>query len=94
MPSIDTTPPRSGNLGDFVGVWIRDAREQRNWSQQDFALKIQRPQSMISRWERGRSVPDVAEWVQICAALGRNPCDSLGRVIQNESAHLPLFAGR
>lgn len=94
MPTIDTTPPRAGQIGDFVGVWIRDAREQRQWSQGELAKRLERPQSMISRWERGRAVPDVAEWVGICAVLGRNPCDSLARVIQSESAHLPLFAGR
>lgn len=92
MPTIDTTAPRPGQLGDFVGVWIRETRGQRQLSQGDLARKLNRPQSMISRWERGRAVPSVAEWVQVCAALGRNPCDALSRVISNESQHLPLFA--
>ena len=73
MPTIDTTAPRPGQLGDFVGVWIRETRGQRQLSQGDLARKLNRPQSMISRWERGRAVPSVAEWVQVCAALGRNP---------------------
>jgi ribosome-binding protein aMBF1 (putative translation factor) len=92
MPTIDTTAPRVGQLGDFVGVWIREARGQRQWSQGDLANRLDRPQSMISRWERGRAVPSVAEWVQVCAALGRNPADALSRVIQNENNALPLFA--
>lgn len=92
MPAIDTSAPRPGQLGDFVGVWIRETRGQRQLSQGELAHKLNRPQSMISRWERGVAVPSVAEWVQVCAALGRSPCDALARVISTESQHLPLFA--
>lgn len=38
------------------GEWIKEMREQRNWTQSDLAKMLDIPQSTLSGWETGKVV--------------------------------------
>jgi len=53
----------------FVGVLI-EARRTAGLTQQELALKLKRPQSFVSKYERGERRPDVIEFLQVAKDLG------------------------
>src|SRR5215467_16113835 len=50
---------------------LRRARSLKGWSQADLAAKIGTSFEMISRWERGVTVPSPYYRERLCAALGK-----------------------
>lgn len=53
-----------------LGPEIRRARERRGWTQEELALEMGTDQSIISKWERGMRVPDLATLQRLATVLG------------------------
>lgn len=52
----------------FISILI-EARKRGGLSQQDLAEKLGKPQSFVSKYERGERRLDVVEFIQVCRAL-------------------------
>src|SRR5215470_6783913 len=52
---------------------LRRARSLKGWSQADLAAKVGTSFEMISRWERGVTVPSPYYRERLCAALSKSP---------------------
>lgn len=53
-----------------AGLAILAHRRKKGWVQQELAKKAGLSQSMVSKVERGYSVPTVIDWNKITKALG------------------------
>ncbi len=72
IPYICAMPDASWNQ-DFATL-IRNARQERDWSQEDLENESGVSRSTLSRWERGLSdKPEPAHVRAVCAALGIDP---------------------
>lgn len=62
-------PPDPDELAREIGRRIREAREDRGWTQQDLAERtgIRRPN--VARLERGSGLPNLATLVRVAAGL-------------------------
>jgi transcriptional regulator with XRE-family HTH domain len=49
---------------------LKDARLKAGMTQGDVAKKIHRPQSFVSKYEKGERRLDIAEFIQICKVVG------------------------
>ena len=56
---------------------IVQARLQANLSQEVLAARLGKPQSFVSKYERGERRLDVVEFVRICECIGTPPGDLL-----------------
>ena len=54
-----------------LGQRIRDARDEKGWLQKDLARTVHVEPTTVSRWERGRSAPDLATIGLIAHALDK-----------------------
>src|SRR5438034_5013645 len=55
-------------------LWLRDAREERGWTQKDVADRIGAPHPLnISRWESGTAFPRSHYIEQLCLLFGKTP---------------------
>jgi transcriptional regulator with XRE-family HTH domain len=52
------------------GERLKAVREERQWTQAEFAARIQRDQSEVSRWERGRVMPEYDTLTILARGLG------------------------
>jgi transcriptional regulator with XRE-family HTH domain len=50
-----------------------DARKEKGLTQQDVAGRLERPQSFVSKYERGERRLDVVEFLEVADALGIDP---------------------
>ena len=50
------------------------ARGEARMTQHELASRISRPQSFVSKYERGERRLDVLEFVKICRVLNIDPC--------------------
>jgi hypothetical protein len=57
----------------IVGSCLAAARKKAGVSQDELALRLQKPQSFVSAYERGQRRVDVLEFLAILAALGADP---------------------
>jgi transcriptional regulator with XRE-family HTH domain len=55
------------------------ARKQNGITQADLAKRLKRPQSFVSKYERGERRLDVVEFGDVAKALGVDPVGFLGR---------------
>lgn len=55
--------------------WLVEARRERGITQAQLALLLGRPQSFISKYERGERRLDFVEVLEIAAALRVDACD-------------------
>lgn len=62
-----------------------EARRAAGLTQQDMAIRLDRLQSFVSKYERGERRLDVVEFVTICRVLDVDPC-SIVREIEELSA--------
>ena len=60
--------------------WLVDARRARGITQAQLANVLGRPQSFISKYERGERRLDFVEVVEIAAALRVDACDLVGEL--------------
>ena len=51
--------------------FLKKLRKESGLSQQELADRLKRPQSFVSKYERGERKLDFIETVEICEALGR-----------------------
>lgn len=51
------------------GQWLKQAREDRFWSQRDFAKECGSDVNSISHWERGKRRPRRAQFEAVLRAL-------------------------
>lgn len=59
-----------------------EARKAAGLTQIDLALRLSRPQSFVSKFERGERRLDVIEFLDIAAALGVDPYSFLSQLPQ------------
>ena len=68
-----------------IGSFIRQCRESGGLTQQQLADKLGVTNKAVSKWERGRSMPDVALFEPLCRELGISLSELLaGRRIEKE----------
>ena len=65
--------PRNQALRDR----LRGARESRGITQVDLALKLEKPQSFVSKYETGERRLDVLEFAEVCGALSLDAAEFL-----------------
>lgn len=53
-----------------TGRRIRAARDARGWRQEDLATRMDVRAITVSRWERGRFLPEVADFRRLADILG------------------------
>lgn len=58
-----------------------EARNSAGFTQIDLARKLARPQSFVSKYERGERRLDVIEFLEVANAIGIDPYPSLHHVI-------------
>lgn len=51
-------------------------------TQGQVAAKMRRPQSFVSKYENGERRLDVAEFVEVCHAIGVSPVSVMGELTQ------------
>jgi ribosome-binding protein aMBF1 (putative translation factor) len=62
-----------------------EARENAALTQYQLAARLKRPQSCVSKFERGERRLDVVEFIEVCKVLKMDPC-SIIRELAKESA--------
>lgn len=62
-------------------VVIVQARKDAGLTQSELASRLDKPQSYISKAERGERRIDVVEFIDLAQALGRNPSELFGRLL-------------
>lgn len=68
----------------FLGLLV-DARKKAGVTQAELAEALARPQSYVSKFERGERRIDVIELLDIAAALRTDPCDLLKKLQRRRS---------
>ncbi|MDO4975458.1 MAG: helix-turn-helix transcriptional regulator [Alphaproteobacteria bacterium] len=53
-----------------IGKYIAEKRKQANLTQEELGLKLGVGAKAVSKWERGRSLPDVSAFPELCKTLG------------------------
>ena len=49
-----------------VGVFIAQCRKEHNWTQQELGEKLGVTDKAVSKWENGRSFPDITLLEDLC----------------------------
>ena len=65
---------------EFI-AFIASARKAADVTQVELAARLGKPQSFVSKVERGERRLDVIEFCQVAEALGRNPAEMLSEFI-------------
>lgn len=77
---------RSAIAIEKILAWhLTQARNRANLSQSALARAVGRPQSFVAKIELNRRPVDVAEFVQLCAAMEQDPCELLTTVVRSRS---------
>lgn len=63
----------SAEYNTFLGHVVA-ARKKSGLTQQQLAERLGKPQSYVSKYERGERRVDVVEFLRIAAAIGVDPC--------------------
>jgi transcriptional regulator with XRE-family HTH domain len=61
-------------------VWLVEARKRLGITQHELAVKLGKPQSYVSKYERGERRLDVVEFIEITETLGLDPIEILERL--------------
>jgi transcriptional regulator with XRE-family HTH domain len=61
---------------------LRSARETAGMTQDDVASRMHRPQSFVSKLEGGERHLDVAEFLDLCNALGVSPVSVISELVE------------
>lgn len=56
------------------------ARQEAGLTQQEVSLRLQRPQSFVSKYESGERGLDVIEFLDVCRAIGAEPQSILNKL--------------
>lgn len=81
--SIPRGVPRSVFTAEYAELrrLLIDARQAAGVSQATLAARLGRPQSFVSKFERGQRRLDVIEFLEITRALKRDPIPILRRLL-------------
>ena len=71
---------------NFLGRKIADARRHARLTQNDLAARVGVTAQAVSKWEQGRSCPDIAILDEIADALGISLIELLGMEKRNKSS--------
>ena len=63
----------------FLRLLIESRKEAR-LTQQELADRLNRPQSFVSKYEKGERRLDVAEFLKISEAIGFDPCELIRKL--------------
>ncbi len=63
----------------FRGLLI-EARQAENLTQAELAERLGRPQSFVSKYERGERRLDVVEFLEVARTLGLDPCEIIRKL--------------
>jgi len=66
-------------------TWLVDARRAQRLTQMDLAERLVRPQSFVSKYERGERRLDFVEVIEIADALRVDACELVGELRQPPS---------
>ncbi len=61
-----------------------DAREKKGLTQADVAAKLGKPQSYVSKYERGERRLDIVEFLEVMRVLDIEPCKIIKELEKNE----------
>ena len=70
----------------FLGRKIADARRNARLTQNDLAVRVGVTAQAVSKWEQGRSCPDIAILDEIADALGISLFELLGMENREKSS--------
>lgn len=82
-----------------IGAFIREMRKEQGMTQEQLAEKLDVSQKSISRWENGKTMPDLSLYEPLCEALGVQVSELLyakrmsndEKVVQGEKTALNLI---
>lgn len=74
-----------------IGKFIKDIRLKENLSQQKFAQKYNVTYQAVSKWENGKSIPDIAILKQMCSDYDMNLDDFLEAKISKSKNEKRIF---
>lgn len=74
MKSIHSEP-----YGRFLSL-MTEARVRLDLSQRELARLLKKPQSFVSKYERGERRLDVIEFMELCKVLKLDPCGVLRKI--------------
>ncbi|WP_448204694.1 helix-turn-helix domain-containing protein [Azospirillum sp. sgz302134] len=63
---------------------LRELRQDKGLKQTEVAERLGLPQSYISKYESGERRLDVIEFIDLCAVLGVDPREIIGRLLDGE----------
>ncbi len=63
---------------------LRDERKRAGLTQAKLAKKLRRPQSFVSKYERGDRRLDVIEFIEVAQVIGFDPHDFLRQLVSNK----------
>lgn len=83
MESPDQSTMKSGSSEAYerFSRLLIEAREESGLSQQEVADRLGRPQTYVSRCERGVRRLDVIEFLEIAQAIGTNPIEFIKKLV-------------
>lgn len=70
----------TSRYSEFLKLII-SARKQAGFTQQQLAQKLKKPQSYISKYERGERRLDVVEFLEIAEIIDIQPCEVLRKLM-------------
>lgn len=82
-----TRHERSKEITRSCGTLLRKVREGAGFSRAQIGRKCDRPKEFLDRIERGERRIEVVDFMDICAAAGKDAAEALGELFA-ESAHL------
>lgn len=63
----------------FIAL-LRQARQAADLTQAELSKQLGRPQSFVSKYERGERRLDVVEFMEICERIGVEPLDMMRKI--------------
>ncbi len=88
--AAESAAPKRGHRASKPTNWLRSFREQRGWSQNDLAVRLNEnggtvyDGSVISHWESGSRIPSGDNKHALCVLMGLT-WQQLGEIIEREA---------
>lgn len=74
--------PLHSDTYQYLLTLLRDARASAKLTQTELSIQLGKPQSFVSKYERGERRLDVIEFLQVVRRLGADPYEMLRKVEQ------------
>ena len=66
----------------FLSI-LSDLRKEKGLSQAQLAKKLKKPQSFVSKYERGERRLDVVEFLDVAKILDADPCEIIRQIAES-----------